>query len=273
MSVINAALRPLFVILMWPFRELPPILPVALVSLLLGVIALYVYKYTSNQEALANIKRRIAASFFEIRLFNDDVLAILRAQADLLLSNLRYMGLNLIPLLVMIVPFTLVMAQLQFHLGYEALEPGKPMIVTLGLDNESAVPPEAALEAPAGVSVETQPVWAQPLSEVSWRIRAAEPGQYTLHLRIGDTVLDKSLEVGPGVRLRSPERRVASFVNELLYPAEEPIPKTAGVKVIRIAYPEADVALGPLSAHWLVLVVVLSVVFAFLLKDRLGVVV
>ena len=38
----------------------------------------------------------------------------------------------------MIVPFVLIIAQLQFHYGYQGLEPGSPVLVKVELD-ETAV--------------------------------------------------------------------------------------------------------------------------------------
>ena len=57
---------------------------------------------------------------FEIRLFNDDLRAMLRAQVEILRHNVTYLRLSLVPMLWMLVPLVLVIAQLQFHYGYAA---------------------------------------------------------------------------------------------------------------------------------------------------------
>ena len=53
---------------------------------------LLVFKKTSNQAKLEAVKRQIHACLFEIRMFSDDLPAILRAQREILRHNLRYIG-------------------------------------------------------------------------------------------------------------------------------------------------------------------------------------
>ena len=91
----------------------------------------------------------------------------------------------------MIVPFMLLIAQLQFHYGYEGLEVGDRtlLVVDLAADSESvaageAVPrPLVEVEAPPGVAVETDSVWIPSLRQVVWRLRAEEPGDHELTVR------------------------------------------------------------------------------------------
>ena len=102
MSAVNAALRPVFDLLLAPFAAWPPIVSLVVVSLLVSVLMLVVFKKTSNQAALAVVKRKIHAGIFEIRLFNDDLRAILRAQNEILRHNLTYLRLSLWPMLFLL---------------------------------------------------------------------------------------------------------------------------------------------------------------------------
>ena len=124
MSLLNDALRAVFDVALRPFAALPPIVPVTIVALVSGIFALLVYRWTSNQEAIAAVKRRLFGHLLEVRLFNDDLRAVLAAQLRLLRENLTYLRLNLVPLLWMIVPFMLLIAQLQFHYGYDGPQGG-----------------------------------------------------------------------------------------------------------------------------------------------------
>ena len=129
MSVLNGLLRPLFDFLLLPFRAMPPIAGLLVVSLVASIGMLLVFKKTSNQAKLEAVKRQIHACLFEIRLFSDDLPAILRAQTEILRHNLQYIGLSAVPVLWMMVPLLLVIAQLQFHYGYRGLRPGEDFIV------------------------------------------------------------------------------------------------------------------------------------------------
>jgi hypothetical protein len=130
---LNALLRPVFDALLSPFAALPAWVGLAVVSLVVSVAMLLVYKRLSNQTKLEQVKRQIYAGIFEIRLFNDDFRAILRAQGEILRHNLRYLGYSLVPMAWMLVPLLLVVAQLQFHYGYEGLKPGHPTLLKVKL--------------------------------------------------------------------------------------------------------------------------------------------
>jgi len=60
-------------------------------------------------------------------------------------------------------------------------------------------------------------------------------------------------------------------MNELLYPAEDPLPKGSPVSAITLGYPDGSVSVFGLGVNWLVLFFLLSAAFAFALRGRFGV--
>ena len=283
MSLLNAALRAVFDVALRPFAALPPIVPVAVVALVSGIFALLVYRWTSNQPAIAAVKRRLFGHLLEVRLFNDDLRAVLAAQLRLLRENLTYLRLNLVPLLWMIVPFMLLIAQLQFHYGYEGLEVGERTLLVVDLApadagvDQTAPRPPIELEAPAGVAVETAGVWVPSLRQGVWRVRADEPGRHELVVRADGGAFTKSLFVADPegaaqwVR-RSPTRRRAAILDQLLYPAEPSLPRGGPIERIDVQYGTAAISFfGLFDVHWLIAFLILSLAFAFALRNRFGV--
>ncbi len=275
MSILNAILRRLFDVALFPFRELHPLVGLTVVSLVFGVAVLLVYKATSNQEKLATVKRRIHAGIFEIRLFNDNLRAIMRAMGDILRHNANYLRLSAVPLLWMIVPLTLVIAQLQFHYGYQGLAPGDQVLVKVELaeDWTEGARPKFALEVPSGLAIEAGPVWIPSLHEVNWRISAVEWGDYELTLTTPDGPLTKSVRVSDDVVRRSTHRLAPGFVNQLLYPAEDPLPASSPVQSIILSYPAGNAGITGWESEWTWMLVffILSVVVAFALRKPLNV--
>jgi uncharacterized membrane protein (DUF106 family) len=272
-SVVNGVLRAVFDALLMPFRAQPPIVGLLVVSLVAAIGMLLVFKATSNQARLDAVKRQIHACLFEIRLFSDDVPAILRAQGEILKHNAKYLVLSVVPMLWMFVPLLLVIAQLQFHYGYRGLRPGEDFVVKARLKEAPAAParPAARLEAPAGIEVATPPVWIPSERELAWRLRAAEWGDYELKLNLDGREYSKTAQVSAQVRRRSPERLEPTFLNQLLYPAEPPLPRESPVASIALSYPEESVSFFGWHLNWLVAFFLLSIAFAFALRRRLGV--
>jgi hypothetical protein len=236
----------------------------------MGIGALQVYKYVSNQKAIAAVKRQISMHLLEIRLFRDDILRVLSSTGKILVKNLLYIGHNLVPLLVMIVPMILVMVQLVSHYAYRPSEPGAVEVLRVRLDPESSLKPaDVSLAVPPGVSLDA-PVVRTADGQVFWRLRADRPGDYELTVTVGDEPYEKAWAVG-GEHRKVPVKRLQSW-EALLYPGEAPLPSGSAVLSMELA---ADTR----SLNWLpdgeggilIWAMVLSMVAGIALKDVFGV--
>jgi len=274
MSLLNALLRAAFDMALAPFRGMHPLVGLTLVSLPISIGMLLVFKRTSAQDRLADVKRRIHAGLFEIRLFNDDLRAIMGAQFEILRANLTYLRLSLLPMIWVIPPLTLVIAQLQFHYGYGGLEPGRQALLEVEVSPAVAASgsrPSASLEVPEGLRVETPPLWIPSRSQLAWRLAAERGGDYAVTVHVGDATETKSVRVVDGVVRRSPIRVGGNLLDQLLYPAEPPLPGDSAIRSISLSYPERDVDVFGWRLHWMIVFFVLTLVFAFALRGPLGV--
>jgi hypothetical protein len=288
MATLNRFFTAIFDLLLRPFEGLSPLWSLVPLGLVFTVFALYIFKWTSNQAALDRVKRRIHAGIFEIRLFNDDLRAIARSQLDVFAQVLKQLALTLVPLLWMLIPFAIVVPQLQFRYGYSGLSPGETTLLEVTMRGEGKAGGEAAggntgdpgrakpalrLEAPSGVEVQTDALWIPLENEMVWRLAAREPGSYELRL-IDDSGFEttKSMVVSDRVVRRSPIK-VSSrdWLGQIAYPTETPVPADGPIEKIELAYPEADVNLLGWNTHWLIAFVLLTIVFAFALRGPLGV--
>jgi hypothetical protein len=251
-----------------PFSAHNPMISLLLFGVLLGIGMLWVYKLTSNQEAVAKVKGRLFAHLYEMRLFTDEPALIWKAQFGLLTANIRYLGLMLLPALVMLVPMALILAQLECFYGFAPLQPGAEAIVTVQMkDPGSTVVP--VLRAPEGITIETPAVRVEDSHEISWRIRAERPVSGELQVVLPSQTVTKSIQAGSGPQYLS-ERRVSSALSLLEHPAERPLP-SGPVESIELRYPKATVHALGLDLHWLIWLVVISMISALVFKRRFGV--
>ncbi len=274
MSFINALLRTLIDGLLYPFRDLSPIVGLTVVSLLTAIGLLIVFKHTSNQKALKDVKRKIHAGLFEIRLYNDDFRLMVRAQSGILRANLTYMRYSMAPMIWTLPPLILLIAQLQFHYGYSGLTPGQEVLLKIEF-SEGAYggdeKPPYAVTTPEGLQLDDLAVWIPTLGEMAWRLTADAPGDYELEIRngTGSATATKTVRVTDSVVRRSPFK-VRGFLNELIYPAEASLPSDGAIESITVTYPDANVDVF-VELHWMIVYFVLSIVFAFILRGPLGV--
>src|SRR5439155_3986555 len=242
-TILNAFLASAFDVLLFPFRQLPPIVGLSVVALLTAAAMLLVFRATSDQRRIEEVKRAMVAALFEIRLFNDDLPALFRAQGEMLKQNAAYLRLSLVPMLWMIVPIALVVAQLEFHYGYAGLTPGQPVLVKAHLRPAIASTADgpvasvaaassrqairAALDAPRQIHVLTPAVWFPATNEIIWQVTPEALGEYELSAQIEGKTFTKTLEVTDRVVRRSPVRVESGFFAQLMYPAERPLPDGA----------------------------------------------
>ena len=270
MTVLNQALTRLFDVALAPLDRLSPLAGLAVLSLGTAVAVLLAFKWTADQPALVASKRAMQAAIFEMRLFNDDLLAMLRAQGEVLRHTARYLRLSLAPTLWLIVPMLALLLHMEFRFGYTGLTIGEAALVKVRF--AEAAPP-ASLEAPDAVAVETPGVLLPSEREIVWRIRPRASGSYELRVDVGGTVLSKTLLVSDAVARRSPVRPGTDLVHQFLYPSESPLPGGMGLASITIAYPQRDFLVAGWNIGWSGVYLALTLAFALVLKRSFGVVV
>src|SRR5262249_7497589 len=150
-----------------------------------GIVMLAIFKYTSNQRAIKRVRRGIRANLLTARLFRDSPAVGFRAQGRVLLGALRLLLLAIVPILVMIVPCVLLLAQMGLWYQAKPLPVGEETVVTMKLGGEvgSAMPlvelmPTEAVEDLSG------PVRITSQREVCWNIRTREAGYHRLLFRV-----------------------------------------------------------------------------------------
>jgi hypothetical protein len=250
--------HPWFDLLVWP--------------LVGGVVALLVYKYTSNQAGIARAKGRIKMHLVEIRLFNHDLGIVVGATARILLHNAVYLGLNVVPMLVMFVPIMVLLVQLEARYAHDPLPVGQDVLLSLTLDRQHCdLPPTAVtLELPPGI-VQTAPPVRGPDGTVTWRLRPTQAGDFTLEVHVGDQVVTKGLAAG-GAPRKVPIMRTKRL-EALLYPGEAGLPADSPVEDLRLPCPERALPWMPDGESGVLIVFfVVSLVSGYALKDLFGVV-
>ena len=133
-----------------------------------GLLTALVFRLTTDTAALRITFREMQAHFLEFRLFFDEPRLIWRAQKALLWANSRVLGIALPCLLILALPMTWVILQLEKG----PLRVGEPTVVTVQLAHAGD---DVTLEAPPEVDVEKPPVHITEDRQIAWRIRLLRP--------------------------------------------------------------------------------------------------
>jgi hypothetical protein len=275
-GVLNPVLTRLFDLALWPLHRLGPLAGLTVLSIVTAIGVLLAFKWTADQSGLVAAKRAMQAAIFEMRLFNDDLAALLRAQGEVVRHTLRYLRHSLAPTLWLMAPMLMLLLHMEFHFGYTGLPIGETALVRADFDSDAAAQgmatPPVSLEASKGVGVETPGVWFPSEREMAWRIRPSAAGSYELRLHMGGAVLTKTLLVSDAVTRRSPVRPGTGLLDQLRYPSEAPLPANSGLTAITIGYPERPYVVAGWNVGWSGVYLALTLAFALALKRPFGVV-
>lgn len=260
----------LFDRLMAPFGHGPAWFDLVLWPVLGGVMALAVYKRLSNQKGIERTKNRIASHLYEIRLFGHDPVVVLASTGKIFFQNTIYLGHNLIPMAVLLVPMLAVLAQLEANYAFDPAPVGSVDLLRLQLDpNAEVAPRDVRLELPEGVVLDAPPV-RTPDGEIFWRLRAESPGDHVLRIGIGSETLTKTWAVG-GDHRKIPVKRTKSW-EAFLYPGEPALSRSSAAHTISLSYPERELPVLPSGEMGILATFFgLSLAAGFALKGRFGV--
>ncbi len=254
-----------------------PVAALWFMSAVLGVAMMLAWRCTSNQKAIAEVRRRISADLLATRLFKDNLAVTFRSQRRILWQAVRLLGYSLKPTLIMIVPFVLIMSQIGLRYEFRPAAAGSVLRVTATVKPASSsagqpIPAEAtSVSLPAGVRHnELDPCRAELLRTVDWRFMADSAGSHLVTLGDGTGAVRVPLVFGEEfVRLSS--RVGGAWHERLLFSAEPALPADSAFESVRIHYPARRTELLGFDIHWLISLFGLSIGFALLAKPVLKV--
>jgi hypothetical protein len=244
-----------------------PAVSLSILSALLGVLMLWMWGRTSNQDAIAKVRSQISAHLLATRLFKDDLSVTFRAQRQIVWQAIKLLGYSMKPMLIMMIPFVLIMSQMGLWYEHQPLAAGKQFRVKITMKEGSHVAGVGEqLKLPSHLkSDQHDPCRVKALRTVDWRLTADEPGHYEAVVGRGADTVAIPIVVGGDFK-RLSRMRGGSILDRLLYSAEPSIPASSAFESIEVFYPARTTPILGFEVHWLITLLVLSIVFALLAK-------
>jgi uncharacterized membrane protein (DUF106 family) len=247
---------------------LPGWLSNTIISAVTGFLLLLIFKYTSNQRAIGKVRDNIKANMLALRLFKDEIAVTLQSQGRVFYGALQLLFHSIRPMLVMILPVSLLLAQMGLLYQFRPLLPGEEALVTIKAApaalNEVQILPNCDIDVTIG------PVHVPSKNEIYWQIKPVSKGAHQLVFKVEDQTFEKQVAVGEGFMRVSSVRPGPSWSEILLYPAEKPFNSESPVYSISVNYPDR-VSRTSGTDWWIVYFFIVSMLFALLFKPFLKV--
>ncbi len=283
MNTINSILTTIFDACFSVMESWPGWLSLTFWSSVTGVVALLIYKYTSNQTAIGKVRDDIKANLLAVKLFKEELGVTLKAQGRIFWAACRLLWHSLIPLAVMMIPMILLVVQMANRYEWRPMQVGETILLRAELNDEKiATDVDAGLEV-AGDAIEIQTRHAvhddfedrPKRNEVIWQIKANEPGRHIAAITIDGSEAKKEIHVSENRYARiSPVRSGAAFLEKAIYPAETSAAKGDAIQRIEldlINLPNNETPIFGLNIHWVISFLVISIIAALIVKPILKV--
>jgi len=237
-DILSRALNGIFDLLLAPFGDhaWPGLI---FVSLLSGVLLLWLFKLATPQKRLARARGRLMGHLYEQGLYQDDLGVLMRIQRDFALANLRYLATALPALLVMVPVVGLIVVQLEARYQHEAVPPGAKVLIAATVDPAR---PELldvlSLSAAEGLTIDSPAVRDPERNTVWWRVRIDEPGRREVAVGApGGERWTKQIKAETSTRRFALTRTRSGLWTALGNPAEPPLPGDAPLLALAMVPP------------------------------------
>ncbi len=271
MNAVNSVMRGLFDVLMTPFELLGAAWALVLGSGIAGILALIVFKHISWQAGIKGVKDKIKGNMIAIRIYQDDLVIVARSVINVLLRNFQYLGLNFGPILPLLAPFALVLAQFVVRYAYDPLPvvpaaqaaemmSGEGTMITIemkpGQESQAA---DLDVTLPEGLVAITPLVRSGATGKAFLEVVATESVRGDIEILVGNTVVGtKAIVAGDEPTRTMQPRRTNSFWWSWLLPAEDTFEADGPLQDVTFLYPSRDLGWLPGGEGGIVLVFLLA---------------
>ncbi len=121
------------------------------ISIVIGLLMVIVFRYTSDQKAIGRAKDRLKAHLLAVRLFQDQLPVVMRAYGKILRGTGSYLRLAFTPFLIAILPITFLIVQLDRYFGWMPLQPAQTFLVEARVERSGHSQPGFATTAAGNV--------------------------------------------------------------------------------------------------------------------------
>ncbi len=247
----------------------PAWLPLVVISVATGAMMTIVFRFTSRQDRLRRDHELIQAQLLAMKLFRDDLSTMCGSIGRLLRYTAQRLWHSLPPVLVMMVPFVLLLAQLARWFEHAPLVPGDEAIVAMRLSEDGWHQFSGLeLESADGFEVRTPSLRDETQRALYWRIRVTSPRIVGLRWQLTPQIVKKNVAVAydrqqlMGI---DTERVGSHWVSRLLHPGEPSFDRSDAVQAIVVYHPQRSTPIFGIDLPWWATLLVLSMLTALLM--------
>ena len=196
-----------------PLLNLPSLWAIILLSFLISLIITLIYKFTTNQSLMKDLKAEMKEFQKEIKELRNEPQKAMEVQKRSMKTNMKYMSHSMRSTLFTFIPIILIFGWMTAHLSYDPILPGQDFTTTVVV--EKGISGEIELNVPEGLSIEGSAVKGAKDGEVKWVLNGKE-GEYLLEFVFNNQKYTKEVLITEGNSYSAPIKDVKDGNIELI---------------------------------------------------------
>jgi hypothetical protein len=265
--LVDLSLRPFDALVRALGAQAGGMVALAVLSILTGVVMLYVVRFTTPQAWVGIARNRMTSAVYETRLFLNAPGRLLIAQGRLLCWSVAYVATMIPAFVVVSVPLGLLYLHMDARFGQMPLPMGEPVLLEARLAPGQDLN-QVRLELPAAVRSTAPPVRGEAM--VVWRLQVGQPGAHELGVVNAGHTETKRLLAGPhDAEDRPSQVRAAGIAVSWSDGFEPPLASASGFTSLTILHPTSEETWWGMP--WWLFWLLAATVAALALRGPLGV--
>jgi len=175
-----------------PFLGLPSFWTVIFISFIIAAVIVLIYKFTTNQKLMKDLKDEIKALQKEMKELRGEPEKAMHVQKRAMEVNMKYMMHSFKPTLITFLPIILIFSWMTSHLAFAPITPFQDFTATVDFNGDFSG--DITLDAPEGVTILGNSTRSVKDGSVVFSMNGAE-GDYILDFLVDGNPYDKEVKI------------------------------------------------------------------------------
>ncbi len=186
---------------------LPPAVAIIVISLLVSIVTTVVYKYTTNQKHLKEVKEEMGRMQAEIRSTKEPGRAA-QLQKEMMGRSMKQLNSSTKSMLITLVPLFLIFGWMGSHLANEPIRPGEEFTTTAyfakAVGQSGSSFGNITLSASEGLDILSSPAQEVKGKAVTWHLKGGREGDYKLTYSFGNETYSLNVLITQEFKYKNP---------------------------------------------------------------------
>lgn len=241
--------------------DLPPLVGILAISVFVSAVTTIIYKYTTNQRLMKEIKEDVKRMQSEVRTTKDTA-RIAALQKQMMSRSMQQLSSSMKSTFITFIPLLMLFGWMQANMAYTPITPGEEFTTTAQFANASPGL-NITLNAGSGLEMLDSPVQEVKNGIAVWRLKSGTEGAYSLAYSLKNETYNLSVLVTEQFRYENPVLMKPKGISKNSQLAKI----TVDLQPLR---PFGEFSLFGWRPGWLATYIILSLIFSTLMRKLLN---